>query len=439
MKIVMCLGKFDVLHTGHLHHLREAKRHGDYLVVAITADYYLPTPPVFDQRIRKETLELLPWVDEVYICKSKTGIPAIEKFKPSVLAKGPDYAVGGEALDEEKRMTEVYGGRLVILRPEIVYSSTKLRNQAGPFLNLDEGFDLDPTVIPRFIKESNKLSAGIIGEAIVDVFQSVILDGQSPKSYCPSFTKKGKKIVQHGGMMYAFRHLQNFCRDYSAFPDNEDYFVTKHRYLDCFSSKKHFEIKYGNYKPVSKEMFDKNLNDMVLDHDLVLIADFGHGLFEGQSIRDGMYLMVQTNSSNFGYNKVSKWNEYESKLVCLDRTEASLVLGKKIEDCDKHVMHQLYSKLNADVVVLTMYKYGSIYFDSKGTYCEFPALALNIVDSIGAGDAFFAIASLAHHLGFEPKEILFLASLASAANTQHLCTEKAATPFTMHQIGKAVL
>lgn len=435
--IVMCLGKFDVLHTGHIHHLKEAKEYGNYLIVVITADEYLPDVPVFNQKIRKETLELLPWVDEVYICNDKTGLPAIEKFKPNFLAKGPDYINGGKTLKLEKKAIENIGGQLVIVTPEVVYSSTKLRNQNGPFRNLE--IDITPKLISDFITDCSKISAGVIGEPIIDIFQSVILDGQSPKSYCPSFTKQGEEIIQGGGATYAARHLKNFCCRWDAFPYKTNFFVTKYRYLDCFSTKKHFEIKFGENKPINKAIFNGILQDYIEYHDLILIADFGHGLFDNQEITDGLYLMVQTNSSNFGYNKVSKWNKYRSKLVCLDRTEASLVLEQRIDTCNKKRMEQLHKKLNTDVIILTMHKYGSIYFDSLDNYFEFPALALDIVDSIGAGDAFFTIASLAHHLEYKPQEILFLASLASAANTQHLCTEKAATPFIIKQIGKAVL
>ena len=35
-KIVLCHGVFDLLHIGHIHHFKEAKKHGDILVVSIT-------------------------------------------------------------------------------------------------------------------------------------------------------------------------------------------------------------------------------------------------------------------------------------------------------------------------------------------------------------------------------------------------------------------
>ncbi|WP_423880855.1 adenylyltransferase/cytidyltransferase family protein, partial [Bradyrhizobium sp.] len=40
-KIVLCHGVFDLLHVGHIRHLRAAKAFGDILVVTITDDPYV--------------------------------------------------------------------------------------------------------------------------------------------------------------------------------------------------------------------------------------------------------------------------------------------------------------------------------------------------------------------------------------------------------------
>jgi hypothetical protein len=36
--IVQCHGTFDLIHPGHIYHLKEAKAYGDVLVVTVTAD-----------------------------------------------------------------------------------------------------------------------------------------------------------------------------------------------------------------------------------------------------------------------------------------------------------------------------------------------------------------------------------------------------------------
>ena len=49
--IVLCHGVFDVVHSGHLEHLRQAKEQGKYLLVSITADKFVkkgPGRPIFN-------------------------------------------------------------------------------------------------------------------------------------------------------------------------------------------------------------------------------------------------------------------------------------------------------------------------------------------------------------------------------------------------------
>jgi len=438
MKTIMCLGKFDVLHTGHLYHLKEAKAQGDRLVVVITADAFLPDPPVFNQGIRMQTLEMLPWVDEVYICDDDTGIPAIHIYKPNILVKGSDYSRKDRVLQLETTAVESHGGKVVILNPEITYSSTKLEHRYGPFVDLQH---LKYTLhdVKQFLDDVSSLIVSVIGEPIIDVFQTVQLLGQSPKSYCPSFGSINDPVEYEGGALYVKRHIQNLCRTCYGYPPKSQLSVHKLRYLDNFNHKKHFEIKYGGEIKIRTIEFNRQLKALIQEAHLTLVADFGHGFFDNQDLVDGLYLMVQTNSTNFGYNKVDKWNRYKSKLVCLDRTEASLLLGQELDTAGLGTMKRIFEHLNTEAVILTMHKYGSIYYDQKNRYAEFPSLATQIVDSIGAGDAFFAIASLAYHLEYEPEKILLLASLSSAANTQHLCTKDALTPKKLLKVSKAIL
>jgi cytidyltransferase-like protein len=54
-RIVLCHGVFDLLHVGHIRHLRAAKAFGDILVVTITDDPYVnkgPDRPAFPSELR---------------------------------------------------------------------------------------------------------------------------------------------------------------------------------------------------------------------------------------------------------------------------------------------------------------------------------------------------------------------------------------------------
>ena len=68
--IVHCHGVFDLIHPGHIRHFEAAKREGDVLVVTITQDGFVnkgPGRPVFNQRLRAESVAALQWVDFVAI------------------------------------------------------------------------------------------------------------------------------------------------------------------------------------------------------------------------------------------------------------------------------------------------------------------------------------------------------------------------------------
>lgn len=91
----MVNGCFDVLHYGHLEHLREARSFGDRLIVALTEDAFVnkgPGKPVNRWQWRAEMLRELRCVDEVF--PSKSAVEAILAHRPDVFVKGIDYANG---------------------------------------------------------------------------------------------------------------------------------------------------------------------------------------------------------------------------------------------------------------------------------------------------------------------------------------------------------
>ena len=124
-KIVFTNGCFDILHAGHTRYLREAKRSGDILILALNSDESVRTlkgdkRPLIPEAERADVVASLESVDFVTIFHELTPLALIEFLKPDVLIKGGDWeeenVVGRESL---KR----WGGRVVII-PEIKGSST---------------------------------------------------------------------------------------------------------------------------------------------------------------------------------------------------------------------------------------------------------------------------------------------------------------------------
>jgi len=117
-RVVFTNGCFDLLHSGHVHSLAEARELGDRLVVAVNGDASVrrlkgARRPLLPARERAEIVAGLACVDWVAIFRSDTPISLVRAVRPDVLAKGGDWAhdaiVGAD--DVRRR-----GGRVVRLR-----------------------------------------------------------------------------------------------------------------------------------------------------------------------------------------------------------------------------------------------------------------------------------------------------------------------------------
>ena len=96
--VVFTNGVFDILHKGHLELLKEARSLGSKLVVGINSDASVKrlkgeSRPINDERTRVEQLEVLPWVDKVFVFNDDTPYNLIKKLKPALIVKGGDYTV----------------------------------------------------------------------------------------------------------------------------------------------------------------------------------------------------------------------------------------------------------------------------------------------------------------------------------------------------------
>jgi rfaE bifunctional protein nucleotidyltransferase chain/domain len=94
--IVFTNGCFDLLHKGHLHLVKEAKKLGDILIVAVNDNASVKklkgeTRPIENIETRLNNLYVLDEVDYLISFSEETPIHLIEKIKPTILVKGGDY------------------------------------------------------------------------------------------------------------------------------------------------------------------------------------------------------------------------------------------------------------------------------------------------------------------------------------------------------------
>jgi rfaE bifunctional protein nucleotidyltransferase chain/domain len=119
-KLVLTNGCFDLLHTGHVRYLEEARSCGDALIVAVNSDASVrelkgPERPLNNELDRAEVLAALRCVDPVTICTGQRVTDVIRLLRPAIYAKGGDYTL--ETLDSgERAALEEVGAEISLLQ-----------------------------------------------------------------------------------------------------------------------------------------------------------------------------------------------------------------------------------------------------------------------------------------------------------------------------------
>lgn len=129
-RIAFTNGCFDILHTGHVQYLAEARAQADCLIVGLNSDSSVrglkPGRPVNHEEARAAVLAGLAAVDYLVVFSDSTPLKLIEAVRPDVLVKGADYrkdqVVGAD-------LVESYGGRVHLAGLREGYSTTKIIQQ----------------------------------------------------------------------------------------------------------------------------------------------------------------------------------------------------------------------------------------------------------------------------------------------------------------------
>ena len=282
----------------------------------------------------------------------------------------------------------------------------------------------------EFIQKVKNLKIGIIGETIIDEYNWVRLAGSSPKSRCPSGTIIDCEQYK-GGAAYIKRIIEKFV-DNVVFITGSP--ITKTRYVEQTFQVKYLELCSGQNDSINIDAIDKKFKNC----DFIIVADFGHNLIDrvlaehlSDTYGDRMSLMCQTNSLNYGYNNLCP--KYKAAAyVCLDQRELGLILQKK--ELDAEDLYNLWNYLKFDTGTLTMGEKGA--FTVGGTTEHKADCFKNgiIIDTIGAGDTFFTLASLAYAIRCSVKDLTFLGSLGGYYNTTFPATKKAFSPEALEKL-----
>ncbi|MDP8247695.1 MAG: PfkB family carbohydrate kinase [Candidatus Tritonobacter lacicola] len=481
--IVHCHGVFDLLHPGHIKHFEAAGCEGDVLVVTITEDRYVgkgPGRPVFNERLRAESIAELQCVDYVAINRAPTAVHAIEKLGTDVYVKGSDYAdresdLTGEIYKEEEAVGSV-GGR-IHFTDEISFSSTELLNihfgvyheEADEFLREFRGRYNAEDIIGK-LKALKGMRVLIVGDTIIDEYH-----------YCQPMAKAWKETVIvtkylnresfAGGVLAAANHVAGFCEDVHLvtclgeentqeefirnrlkpnvrpkfFYRDEAPTVVKRRYVDPVFLTKIFEICFLNDANLPKAVeadVCEYLSACCRDYDIVIVCDFGNG-FIGRLIIDVLcnragFLAVntQTNSANMGFNLVTKYPRAD--YVCIDEPEIRLATQEKFENLEE-LVRIVSGKLGCPRVTVTRGNRRSLGFEQDRGFVQTPVLSDEVVDRIGAGDAYLAVTSPCVAAGYPMDIVGFIGNAVGALAVRIVCNRDSVEPVPLFKFITALL
>jgi bifunctional ADP-heptose synthase (sugar kinase/adenylyltransferase) len=196
--------------------------------------------------------------------------------------------------------------------------------------------------------------------------------------------------------------------------------IVKRRFVDSYFFTKMLEIYEMNPCVLCDEdnaELCKTLGERITDYDLVIAFDFGHGLFTPRSIdllcSSAPYFAVnvQANAGNLGYNTISRYRRAD--FICIAENEMRLEARDRTSDLTDVVLN-VAGRINVSKVIATQGKLGCLCFDKTDGIYQVPAFAAQVVDRMGAGDAFFSIAALCGAQGAPIEMIGFVGNAVAA-------------------------
>lgn len=459
--IILCHGVFDLIHPGHIIHFQEAKKMGDILVVSITAAEYVrkgPGRPYFDDEMRLKFLSAIECIDYVMISEGYTVDDVIESIEPNLYVKGEEYAKAEDditgKIQEEIDLVRSHGGDIAYTTGR-VFSSTKLINHALPALSPEvkefmAGFSQRYSIedIRNYTDNMGKLKVLVVGDAIIDEYIYCNVQGMMSKDmgYSARYQYKEQYL---GGTLAVARHLASFSENVTLMSVIGTEENVHSRMLDELSDKMRVDMTYSNVfetivksryvslnekreeidkvfavnnlpvpMRIDKEALDKfkdKLKNKISDFDVVVLCDFGHGLIDREIMKiiqeNARFLAIncQTNSSNYGKNLITKYKRAD--VFALDQKELNLAFSEYWQNEDELLVR--LSEHFGSPGWLTQGSQGATSVDN-GHLKSCPAFTLKVKDTIGAGDAFFALASLAVAAGASMEMGTFMGNIAGA-------------------------
>ena len=297
----------------------------------------------------------------------------------------------------------------------------------------------------RVIDKMADLNVLVIGDTILDEYQYCEAIGKSSKDPTLALKYRSHDLFA-GGVLAVANHVANFAgnvqlvtvigeqESHKEFiqkqlhPNISAYFavqpkaptIIKRRFIDGYSFNKLLEVYImddsGLPYEKNREVCDW-LRDQLSGYDLVISADFGHGAISKDMVRTltgkSRFLAVNTqaNAGNRGLHTMTRYPRTDYLCVA----EHELRLATRVQNGEvRPLMDQVAKQLGCAQFVVTRGRNGCAVWDENGRFVKVPSFAQNVVDRVGAGDAFLAVTSLASAQGTANEILGFIGNVVGS-------------------------
>lgn len=481
--VTLCHGCFDIVHPGHIRHLRFAKEQGTTLVVSITPDVCIQkgsNRPLMPQELRADNLAALEFVDIVTIAPGETGVEPIEAVRPDVYVKGSEYAVSRDPrFIKEKDLVESQGGTVVYSSGDVVFSSSEIIREYDMDLALNEKLNyickrhkIDRALMLDALAKASKLEALMVGEAVIDEHMQCEGLGMAQESPVLSLTLKHKSLsvggsgaialhlASAGVRMKFLTSVRQEGQAYEAFKltleeggvellnveDRSRQVCSKsHVMVDC---SKVLELESASYRPLDSAMraamMRKFKKSVKAGSAAVILSDYGYGLLSddlvtamvssasecGVECLSDISMTPRTNLEKFRNSHVFAATEAELR-ACMHDYENGLSV----------IVDRFYREYSVKHLFLMLPDGGAIFFRRPSVHdgrsmesVHVPLLSPRREGRTGLPEAFMAGIVLGRAAKLTPEQCVYMAALFIASHAAGSHSAKFVDPERIRRI-----
>jgi bifunctional ADP-heptose synthase (sugar kinase/adenylyltransferase) len=200
--------------------------------------------------------------------------------------------------------------------------------------------------------------------------------------------------------------------------------IVKRRFVESYLLSKLFEVYIFNDEFLDDEddvRFSSRLESMAPQYDLVVVADFGHGIFTQNAIdtvqQKAKFLAVNTqqNAANIGYHTISRYSRAD--FVCTNERELRSDSRARLGEIEPLIL-ALVERLRVENTLVTRGKRGALFYKVSEGWASGPAFASSVTDRVGSGDAVLAWTAPMVAAGLPGKMIAFVSNIIGAEAAQ---------------------